>query len=77
MLDIQSYDLRFGLGMIAPAIAETYEALDDDRAKPAQDRVEQWYTCGLMADTTHDARNFDPSKCAIPFNFDLFRATGA
>lgn len=77
LLDINSYDARFGVGMVAPAIADTYAALGDERAKPAAKRVAQWHKCGLMAAAGKPKAHFDPDLCGDTLSFELFRASGA
>lgn len=76
MLDINSYDLRFGIAMVAPAIAETYAALNDARAKPATQLIDRWAKCGLMATAEPSKAHFDPNTCSDILAFDLFRNTG-
>lgn len=76
LLDVKNYDVRFGLALVAPPIAETYVALNDDRAIPAAERIEAWQRCGLMASAKVPKLNFDPEKCGEILTFELFHATG-
>lgn len=76
ILDVKNYDVRFGLALVAPPIADTYATLNDDRAEPAAQRIAQWERCGLMAGTGQPELNFDPAKCGDILTFELFRATG-
>ncbi|WGI23065.1 hypothetical protein [Amylibacter sp. IMCC11727] len=77
LLEINSYDARFGIGMVAPAIADTYAELGDARAKPAAKRVARWHKCGLMAAAGEPTAHFDPELCGDTLTFELFRASGA
>lgn len=76
LLDIDSYDVRFGIAMVAPSIAQSYATLGDARAKPAAKLLDQWAKCGLMATAEPSKSHFDPNKCTDILAFDLFRATG-
>lgn len=76
LLDINSYEVRFGIAMVAPAITQIYENRADDRAVPARERLETWNSCGLMASTSTPKSNFNPEKCGDSLTFELFRAAG-
>lgn len=76
LLGINSYEVRFGIAMVTPPIAQIYQIRNTPRADAAKKRLDTWKSCGLMATTDQPKRTYEPETCGDTLTFDLFRAQG-